>query len=257
MKLISSRDNTLYKELKQLATSAQARRRSGTTLLDGIHLCQAWLDSVGQPVWCVVNESARTHPEITPLLTRSERILILPDGLYQALSQVDHGVGIFFVVTVTVPVLPDQITESAVILENLQDPGNVGSLLRSAAAAGIRHVFCGPETVSLWSPKVLRAGMGAHFLMTIHEQIDLPSLLSNTGLPMLATSSYASKTIYECDLRRPLIWLFGHEGRGLSDELMVLATDQVKIPHMGKIESLNVAACAAICFFEQVRQALA
>lgn len=257
MKLISSRDNALYKELKQLATSAPARRRAGTTLLDGVHLCQAWLDTVGQPVWCVVSEAAQSHPEIGPLLARSDHLLVLPEALYQTLSQVDHGVGIFFVVNVPVPGLPQQVSGGAVVLENLQDPGNVGSLLRTAAAAGIRQVFCSAETVSLWSPKVLRAGMGAHFLMEIYEQVDLVALLEQSSLPMLATSSYATKTIYDCDLNRPVVWLFGHEGRGLSDRLMAIASDQVKIPHLGNIESLNVAACAAICFFEQVRQGLA
>ena len=92
--------------------------------------------------------------------------------------------------------------------------------------------------------------------MEIHEQADLLTLLKNSQLPTLATSSYATKTIYECDLSEGVIWLFGHEGQGLSDELMGCATTQVKIPHRGNIESLNVAACAAVCFFEQVRQGL-
>lgn len=254
MKLITSRDNALYKELKHLATSAQARRKAATTLLDGVHLCQVYLDNVGQPVWCVVNEASQHHPEIAQLVQRAQNLLVLADALYQSLSQVEHGVGIFFVVQIPVLHAPTQILESAVLLENLQDPGNLGSLLRSAAAAGIKKVFCSSQTVSAWSPKVLRAGMGAHFLMEIHEQSDLVSLLINSRLPALATSSYARQTIYECDLSKDVIWLFGHEGQGISDELMERASIQVKIPHLGNIESLNVAACAAVCFFEQVRQ---
>ena len=250
MKIITSRDNPLYKELKHLATSAQARRKAATTLLDGVHLCQAYLDTVGQPVWCVVNDASQHHPEVAQLIARSENCLILADVLYQSLSQVEHGVGIFFVMQIAQTVMPDQIAETAVVLENLQDPGNLGSLLRSAAAAGIRKVFCSPATVSAWSPKVLRAGMGAHFLMEIHEQADLHSLLKQSSLPILATSSYASKTIYECDLKKNVIWMFGHEGQGISDQLMHCATDKVKIPHLGNIESLNVAACAAVCFLD-------
>jgi TrmH family RNA methyltransferase len=148
------------------------------------------------------------------------------------------------------------------VLDNLQDPGNLGSLLRSAAAAGIKHVFCSAGTVSAWSPKVMRAGMGAHFLLHIYENVALLPLLSTQltttrAMPVLATSSYAAQTVYQVDLNQPVIWMFGHEGQGLSDELMNCATEQVTIPHQGKIESLNVAACAAICFFEQVRQSLA
>lgn len=188
MKLITSRDNALYKELKHLATSAQARRKAATTLLDGVHLCQVYLDNVGQPVWCVVNEASQHHPEIAQLVQRAQNLLVLADALYQSLSQVEHGVGIFFVVQIPELHAPTQILESAVLLENLQDPGNLGSLLRSAAAAGIKKVFCSSQTVSAWSPKVLRAGMGAHFLMEIHEQSDLVSLLINSRLPALATS---------------------------------------------------------------------
>jgi TrmH family RNA methyltransferase len=254
MKLITSRDNTLYKELKHLATSSQARRKSASTILDGVHLCQSYLEHHGQPTWCVVNEISQYHPEIAQLLSKADRQLILADTLYQSLSQVEHGIGIFFVIPILKLPVPDVIIHTAVMLDNLQDPGNLGSLLRSAAAAGIRQIFCGAETVSAWSPKVLRAGMGAHFVLEIYEQIDLMAALHNSTLPVIATSSHANQTIYDCALNKPVIWLFGHEGHGISDDLMRRATEQVSIPHLGKIESLNVAASAAICFFEQLRQ---
>ena len=254
MKLISSRENALYKELKQLATSSQARRKAGYSLLDGVHLCQAYLAHSGQPRWCVISESAQTHPEAAVLAAQAEHVLVLADALYQGVSQVEHGVGIFFVATTPVLSLPDSVIKTAVMLDNVQDPGNMGSLLRSAAAAGITQVFCSTGTVSAWSPKVLRAGMGAHFLLDIYENVDLLAVLNTSTIPVLATSSYATQSVYQADLTGPVIWLFGHEGQGLADELMDCATEQVTIPHQGQIESLNVAACAAICFFEQVRQ---
>lgn len=254
MKLITSRENALYKEFKQLATSSQARRKAGCTVLDGVHLCRAYLEQIGQPQWCVVNEASCAHPEIVELLELIDRKLILANALYQSLSQVEHGVGIFFVAAAPTSVLPEQITDTAVMLDNLQDPGNVGSLLRSAAAAGIRQIFCSAGTVFAWSPKVMRAGMGAHFLLEIHENVDLHRLLTDISIPVLATSSHAKKTVYDCDLNQPVVWLFGHEGQGVSEELMRCATEQVMIPHLGKVESLNVAASAAVCFFEQVRQ---
>lgn len=261
-KLITSRENALYKELKQLATSSQARRKAGVTLLDGVHLCQMYLTHclahLGQPRWCVVSQSAsessQSHSEIAELLAQTQHQLILADALYQSLSQVKHGVGIFFVTSIPQFELPKQLTQTAVMLDGLQDPGNLGSLLRSAAASGISDIFCSAGTVSAWSPKVMRAGMGAHFLLEIHENVDLEPLLANTKITTLATSSYATKTVYDCDLSQPVVWLFGHEGQGLSDKLMRCASLQVTIPHRGKMESLNVAACAAICFFEQVRQ---
>lgn len=258
MKRISSRDNALYKELKALATSSQARRRAGRTLLDGVHLCEAYLDALGLPAMCVASDSAMANPEVMAILERcaGAHCVVLPDALYNALSQVEHGVGLMFVIDIPQLEAPAQISEAAVLLDNLQDPGNLGSILRSAAAAGIRAVHCSAGTVFAWSPKVLRAGMGAHFALQIHEHADLAGLLKTARLPVLATSSHASASIYDTDLSQPVAWLFGHEGQGVSAELLSLAGRQVAIPHLGPIESLNVAASAAVCLFESVRQKL-
>jgi len=258
MKRISSRDNPAYKELKLLASSSQARRKAERTLLDGVHLCEVYLQQVGRPALCIVNEAALANPEVEAIARRCEEArttcIALPEALYGALSQVEHGVGLLFVVDTPKAGMPARLTQAAVLLDNLQDPGNLGSILRSAAAAGIEQVFCGKETVFAWSPKVLRAGMGAHFLLNIQENVDLVRLVAQAEIPVLATSSHAPAPVYDIDLRRPVAWLFGHEGQGVSEELLKRATHRVSIPHPGPVESLNVAACAAICFFEQVRQ---
>lgn len=260
MKEISSRDNPLYKELKQLATSSQARRKAQRTLLDGVHLCETYLELAGDPLMCVASESARYQNEAGAILAQCDArrvsCIVLPDALYNALSQVEQGVGILFVIATPDVHGTAQLSQSAVLLDRLQDPGNLGSILRSAAAAGIRQVYCSPGTVFSWSPKVLRAGMGAHFLLEIAENADLLALVRNAAVPVLATSSHATQTVYDTDLGRPVAWLFGHEGQGVSEELLAHASHQVAIPHLGKVESLNVAASAAVCFFEQVRQGL-
>lgn len=260
MKSISSRDNAFYKELKQLATSSQARRKSGRSLLDGVHLCQAWLDLKGQPAQCVVSEGALANPEVGAIVGRVEaghgHVTALPDALFGALSQVEHGVNLLFLVETPQPSMPEALTRSAVLLDGVQDPGNVGSILRSAGAAGITQVFCSPGTAFCWSPKVLRAAMGAHFVLEIFENADLASLVRGARVPVYATSGYAAQQLWDVDLRGPGAWLLGHEGQGVSDELLQLATHRVAIPHLGQVESLNVAACAAVCFFEQSRQQL-
>lgn len=258
MKDITSRDNALFKEFKQLATSAQARKKANQTLLDGIHLAQTALMHGVTPQYCIVSDSAQYHPEVSAVLDACEaafvKCICLPDAMYQALSQVEHGVGVMLLIAT--PSVSDQtaLTESAVLLDQIQDPGNFGSILRSAAAAGIKKVFCAPGTAAAWSPKVLRAGMGAHFLLEIVENADLERVIEDSQVPILGTSSYATKTIFQADLRQPVAWLLGHEGQGVSEVLQALTTDSVIIPHVGKVESLNVAAAAAICFFEQVRQ---
>ena len=258
MKSISSRDNPLYKELKHLAGSSQARRKAGQTLLDGVHLCQSYLALRGAPRHCLQSESAQANPEVADIVARCEALhahcTVMPDALYNALSQVEHGIGLMFLIDTPVLALPAALSQSAVLLDNLQDPGNVGSILRSAAAAGITQVFCSSGTAFCWSPNVLRAAMGAHFVVEIFENVDLAALVKSAAIPVLATSGYAKHRLYEVDLRQSVAWLFGHEGQGVADDLLGLATHQVVIPHLGQIESLNVAACAAVCFFEQLRQ---
>jgi len=258
MKTISSRDNPFYKDLKQLATSSQARRKAGQTLLDGVHLCESWLDLKGAPLHCVVSEGALGNPEVAGIVARAESlrapVTALPDALFGAISQVEHGVHVSFLVETPRPRQPDALGVSAVLLDGVQDPGNVGSILRSAGAAGIRQVYCSPGTAFCWSPKVLRAAMGAHFVLEIFENVDLAALVRGAKVPVLATSGYAAEQLYEVDLRQPAAWVLGHEGQGVSDELLDLATRRVAVPHAGQVESLNVAACAAVCFFEQMRQ---
>lgn len=258
MKTISSRDNAFYKELKALACSAQARRKAGRTLLDGVHLCQSWLDLRGLPRHAVVAEGALDHPEVAAIVARVEgahgHVTLLPDALFGALSQVEHGVHLLFVIDTPAAAAPAVLTGAAVLLDGVQDPGNVGSILRSAGAAGIARVFCGPGTAFCWSPKVLRAAMGAHFVLDIVEDVDLATLVRNAAVPVLATSGYAAESLYAVDLRGDVAWVLGHEGQGVSSELLDLATRRVAVPHAGKVESLNVAACAAVCFFEALRQ---
>ena len=260
MKTITSRENPLYKELKQLAASSQARRKAGRTLLDGVHLCQGYLQLRGAPLQCVVGESALANPEVADIVQRCEEahghVTALPDALYNALSQVEHGVGLMFLIDTPDRVVAGALAESAVLLDNLQDPGNVGSILRSAAAAGVKQVYCSSGTAFCWSPKVLRAAMGAHFVLEIYENVDLAPLVRDARIAVLATSGYATQRLYDVDLRQPVAWLLGHEGQGVAEDLLSLASHQVVIPHLGQVESLNVAACAAVCFFEQLRQNL-
>ena len=260
LKPIRSRDNPQYKALRQLATSASARKKAGQTLLDGIHLCQAWLAHQGAPALCVVSETACADVEVAAIVAecvaRQAVCLLLPDALFGPLSQVDNGVALLFLVDIPRREGVNTLTQSAVLLDQLQDPGNLGSILRSAAAAGIKQVFCSAGSVAAWSPKVLRAGMGAHFVLEIVENSDLHALVGSATIPVLATSSHADSTVFAADLTQPLAWLFGHEGQGVSTSLLAMATQQVAIPHAGEIESLNVAASAAVCLFEQMRQRL-
>jgi len=255
LKSVVSRDNPRYKQLVKLASSAQARKREGLSLLDGVHLVAAYLRHVGVPDTLAVSQSGAAHPEIAAILQGFEgEVLQLPDNLFAAVSQVEHGVGIVAAAATPRPALPPRITGDCLLIEHLQDPGNLGSLLRSAAAAGVRQVLLSEQAVYAWSPKVLRAGQGAHFGLTIHEGVDLLQVLPRIEAPVLATSSHAQATIYDADLTAPVAWLFGNEGAGVSATMLQAARLRVSIPMVGATESLNVAAAGAICMFEALRQ---
>ena len=257
---ITSRENTQYKEIKHLATDAKARRKAGKTVLDGIHLCQAYLEHIGAPLLCVTGETAQNSKEAVEIIQECEKrkavCLQLSSSLFKNISQVENGIELLFLIDIPNTKIADTKEKTIVCLDQVQDPGNLGSILRSAASAGIKEIYCATGTAQVWSPRVLRAAMGAHFLLNVHENADLKEFLRTSSRMILATSSHAKQTIFQTDLRKPLIWLFGNEGQGVSASLMEQATHLVSIPHKGKMESLNVASSAAICLFEQVRQNL-
>jgi RNA methyltransferase, TrmH family len=257
-KTVISRDNARFKQLKQLASSSQARRKAGLTLLDGEHLVEAFLKHGGVPEVLAVSETALARPAARRLAeaavgTQAE-VLRMPDALLEAVSTVEHGAGMVAAMRTPEVALPKQIDTDALLLEAVQDPGNMGSLLRSAAAAGVRRVITTEHTVYAWSPKVLRAGQGAHFALEIIEGVKLAHVFSALAVRLAVTSSHAAESLYATKLVKPVVWAFGNEGAGASPELLARADLRVVIPMPGKAESLNVAAAGAVCLFEMVRQ---
>ncbi len=256
MKAITSRDNPFYKRLKALAGSTHQQKKSGHALLEGFHLAAAYLDVAGQPETCVVTDSALRHEEAQAIVARidAERIVTLPDALFGQLSNVVNAVGMLLVVSKLGAPLPERVETTCVVLDGVQDAGNVGSILRSAAAAGVKQVFCAPGTAYAWSSKVLRSGMGAHFLLDVHEDVDAATLIARLAVPAAMADSHASRALYDCDLAGPIAWVFGNEGAGVSAPWRAAVAHRLTIPQPGGMESLNVAAAAAICLFEQCRQ---
>ena len=272
--LITSRDNPLVQRLRRLLGEPAAYRREGLICIEGEHLCSAYVHRRGRPKMVVMAESAWQRPELRGLVTPADEVQLLSDRLFEQVSALPSPAGIAFLADLPAGEVP-RAAESAVLLDRLQDPGNVGSILRSASALGVRQVWATPGTAALWSPKVLRAGMGAHFGLTLCESVDVAGLLalpdavaqdSSTReggsapaverAPWVATSSHADAVLGEVALPEPCVWVMGHEGQGVSDALLSAASQRVFVPHLGKVESLNVAACAAVCFFEQMRQNL-
>lgn len=256
---IASRDNPDYRLWLRLAQGRSPHLES-RVLLEGEHLCRAWLERYGLPQALIVSEAIQTQSPgwIKPLWRDCEptRRIVLEDHLARVLSQVSHGPAVFFLVDPPVTVLPDHIEEGCLWLDRVQDPGNLGTLLRTAAAAGLKSAFLSLGCAAAWSPKVLRSGQGAHFAVQIHEHADLRALHGRLRVPLAATTLERAQSLYRQDLRRPCAWLFGNEGQGVSPELLDVADWRVHIPQSTDVESLNVAAAAAVCLFEQRRQQL-
>jgi TrmH family RNA methyltransferase len=256
LKTVSSRDNPLYKRLLRLAGSSHERRKTGKALLDGMHLIDAYCARYGAPETVVVNNSMRERAEIAAFLAAHPKVepVLLTSGLFQDCAQVANPSGIIAICEVPQAKLPGKPPDCCIMLEGIQDPGNLGSILRSAAAARIGNAFLDRDCAFAWSPKTLRAGMGAHFSLAIHEHADLAATARWFGGEVIATLPGARQSLYDTDLSVRVMWLLGAEGGGLSSAAVAVATRAVAIPMAIPGASINVAAAAAVCFFERVRQ---
>jgi TrmH family RNA methyltransferase len=256
MKSIQSRDNPFFRDLVKLSGSARQRSQSGQTLLDGAHLLKAYLDNGGQPRHILLRATALQDREISDLLERIGGVPMsqLDSRLFAELSELRTPTGVIALIDIPQPDMPVEQSHFALLLEDIQDPGNLGSMLRSAAAAGCDSVFLSRGCADAWSPKVLRAAMGGHFALRIHENQDLPAVAESFSGTLVAASLQATHSLYDCDLSGKVAFMVGNEGAGLSAAMLGLAAHKVTIPMPGKVESLNAAAATAICLFEAVRQ---
>jgi TrmH family RNA methyltransferase len=241
---VTSRDNPLLKELRKLAQDNTAYRKAGRFWIEGDHLCSAALQRGQTPAVAVYAESFWAQWR-GPLVDVNTKKVVVADALFRDISGLESLASMGFVME-----LPQNTRmaagQASVILDRVQDAGNVGSILRSAGAFGFRQVLALKGTAALWSPKVLRAGMGAHFGLHLVEglaQEDVQSL----GLPLVVTSSHQGDLIQNLQLPYPCAWVMGHEGQGVGLALMAYASVFVRIGQPGGEESLNVAAAAAIC----------
>lgn len=258
---ITSRDNPLVRRIRRLLAKPAEYRQAGEVWLEGDHLVRAYLDrsgrvqSGGTTLQAVITEAAwHGRADLRALAQRAGSVGVVPPALMAQLSALDSPAELGLLVPwADLAGTAVRADRACVVLDRLQDPGNVGSILRSAAALGVAQVVALQGTVALGSPKVLRAGMGAHFALSLLEGWGVQDLLA-AGLNLVVTSSHEAQDLGEAVLPHPCAWVFGHEGRGVQEELMQAAAARVRIPQPGGQESLNVAAAAAICLYEGSRR---
>ena len=255
---ISSRDNALVKDLKRLAHGSTDYRKQQRIWAEGDHLVRAALGRGVQPAMGVF--AASSWPVAAAPYTRAAlKNTVISDDLFDAISTLESPARMGFVFDLA-PAPALQPGVASVILDRVQDAGNVGSILRSASAFGFKQIIALKGTAALWSPKVLRAGMGAHWVLQLIEGAELDQLTTLT-VPLLVTSShrgsYLHQAILNQELAWPCAWALGHEGQGVCPELEALSRAQVRIAQPGGEESLNVAAAAAICLHASATASLA
>ncbi|HLS21749.1 MAG TPA: RNA methyltransferase [Paenalcaligenes sp.] len=255
MHQISSRHNPFFKDLQRIARAAGGAR-SQQLLLEGLNLCSSWLQHRSAPQAVIIDQAVQQTPAIQALLAQVPAVdcYAFSSALFQRLTDVVTPQGVMFLVDKPVARLPARITQSCLILDRIQDPGNLGTLLRTAAAVGIDTVFLTTGTVSPWSPKVLRSAQGAHFLLSIHERMHPAKCLDRLQIPLALTVLDGEVSLFASTLEGPIAWLFGNEGQGVDAAWLKQADLKITIEHAPEVESLNVAVAAAVCLFEHQRQ---
>lgn len=252
---IDSAANPRVRRLKKLMASARARRAEGVFVAEGIHLAQAMLEA-GQKPACVYYAREAVSRETRAILEacRDAPCFALSKAAFAAATGLEAGSEILFEAKLPEPARPAGPVD-AVYLDGVQDPGNVGTILRTARAAGVRFVAVSPDTADVFSPKVLRAAMGAHFALAIALDVEPSELKALYGAKVFAAEAKGGVDLYEGDwAATPTVWVMGSEGAGVRDATLAFCEERRYIPIAPEVESLNVAAAAAVCLFEQRRR---
>ena len=277
-KEIRSRKNPHIKLLKDLVMGGRLRRSHNAAWVEGERLCRSYFDTQTSLPILVASEKLLLADVVAsaPRGIQSFReVWTIPADCFSEITQIESSLGWGLVIEVPIPSgsnddLSNNETQlsagrkalmqsAVVIVDRIQDPGNLGALLRSAAAAGIAQCWCVTGTVDPWSPKVLRAAMGAHFQMTIRQGVNAKQAIDACrlrGFHLLSTANQPDAvSLYsaELQLNQPIAWVFGQEGDGVAQEFLSEA-QVVVIPQTAAVESLNVAVAAGICFFEMRRR---
>lgn len=258
-KHITSRDNPVFKQLRKLVDQSRERKKTASTLLEGVHLIEAYLQTYGEPRLLIIPEG-QSSVEATALIQQLADVdtMMLPTLMFAELAPVASSSGVMALVDIPAPEVPES-ADFALLIEDIQDPGNLGSMLRTAAAAGVQVAYLTKGCTDAWSPKSLRGGQGAQFVLPVVEGVDAIAVVNNFAGHTLALTMQG-ESLYQQSLREPVLFVVGNEGAGISAALQSAVSTCINIPmaHQGTLalESLNAAAATAVALFECQRQRL-
>ena len=246
MSVIKSRDNARVKRWAKLVSDSSVRRSEKRVIVEGPHLVAEALKSGVKPLAFIVSESGLQRAEIRNLVGKHEPV-VLGDHIFGIVAEAQTPPGI--ALEIAIPDTSGAPEKTAVFLEGIQDPSNVGAILRTAAAFGIGDVVLDQACADAWSSKALRAGMGGHFKLALRRVTDLAKELDAFDGKLVCTASTQGVALNKADLNGKLGWIFGAEGQGVRETTAAKAALRVTIPMAPGTESLNVAAAAAICLY--------
>jgi len=256
MTVLTSRDNPRVKRWMKLGQDAHYRRAEKRALIEGPHLLAAALQHGQRPLAILATEEGAADAEIRALIARSGlEPVLLARGVFRGIADAENPQGL--AAEIAIPEPGPEVALRTVFLEAVQDPANVGAIMRSAAAFGVDRVVLDRGCADPWSPKALRAGMGGHFALRVSETGALGAEIEAVKGTVACTVPSGGVALSKAPLNRSWAWIFGGEGRGLSDEIIRRADLRVTIPMAAGTESLNVAAAAAICLYESFSRSAA
>jgi RNA methyltransferase, TrmH family len=252
--MITSSQNQKLKLARSLMGRPKERREAQAFVVEGVRLVEEALAS-GWPMKFVLYTpglSERGLALVKKLLAADIEMDEIDDSIFHGISQTDTPQGILAVLNYSLLSIPESLS-FVLIPDSIRDPGNLGSLLRTAAAAGVQAVFLPPETTDAFAPKVVRAGMGAHFHLRIHS-MNWDEIRAATKSLRVCLADMQGQPCWQTDFRLPLALIVGGEAEGATEAARSLADMAVSIPMPGKTESLNAGVAGAILLFEVVRQ---
>jgi TrmH family RNA methyltransferase len=252
--MITSNQNPKLKLVRALLGRPKERREANAFVVEGIRLIEEAVTAGWKFQFALYSDGLNERGQDLLKVLIAHRIDVeeVAGDLIQKLSDTETPQGILAVLELTslpIPATPNFI----LIPDQVRDPGNLGTLIRSAAAAGVQALFLPDETTDAFAPKVVRSGMGAHFRLPIHV-LTWDQIRENTKDMQVYLADMEGKSFWETDLRKPLALIVGGEAEGASEEARKLATQKISIPMAGNVESLNAGVAGSVVMFEVVRQ---
>ena len=256
--IITSAKSDRIKEIKKLAKSSSYRREKGVYIVEGIRMFREIPNDSISEVYVAEGAYDKLKSDILSKISE-EKIIFVADHIFASMSETNTPQGVLVLVKISEKTLKNiDISQRSFILiaEHLQDPGNLGTIIRTAEGAGVTGIVLSDDCVDLYNPKVIRSTMGSIFRVPVYVSQDLVgdiNWLKSRGVCIFG-AHLDGKEFYDEDYSKSCGFLIGNEGNGLSNEVSATADKLIKIPMCGKVESLNAATSAAVIAYEVMRQ---